>query len=303
MHGEVARNFRDKDRMKAVLRAHGVPVAKSRLITSSTDATRFASEVGFPIIVKPRAGLGARSTFRIQTRAELDLLLAKSPPSAADPYQAEEFVEGWESTCETVSIDGQHVWRSGTHYLPGPLEVLENPWMQYCVLLPRDTSERHFRDFDPVNGAALTALGMKTGLSHMEWFRRKDGSVLVNEVGARPPGANIMPLMTHAHQRDMWRLWAELMAFSTFTPPERVMAAGTAFFRGQGQGRVAAVRGLAEAQAEVGALVVDKKLPQIGQPRSKSYEGEGWAVVAHPDTKVVMQALKRLVELVRIEYA
>lgn len=303
MHGEVARNFRDKDRMKAVLRAHDVPVAKSRLITSQSEAKTFADAVGFPIIVKPRAGLGARSTFRIKTQADLDALLQKSPPSPHDPYQAEEFVEGWESTCETVTIDGQHVWRSGTHYLPGPLEVLENPWMQYCVLLPRDTGEQHFRSFDAVNGAALTALGMNTGLSHMEWFRRKDGSVLVNEVGARPPGANIMPLMSHAHQTDMWRVWAELMAFSRFTPPTRVLAAGTAFFRGQGQGKVVAVKGLAEAQAEVGQYVVDRKLPVVGQPRSKSYEGEGWAVVAHPDTRVVMQALKRLVELVRIEYA
>lgn len=303
MHGEVARNFRDKDRMKAVLREHGVPVAKSRLITSPSDARQFADQVGFPIIVKPRAGLGARSTFRVKTQAELDALLQKSPPSLHDPYQAEEFVEGWESTCETVTIDGRHVWRSGTHYLPGPLEVLENPWMQYCVILPREVDERHFRDFDGVNGAALTALGMKTGLSHMEWFRRKDGTVLVNEVGARPPGANIMPLMSHAHQTDMWRVWADVMAFSRFAPPTRVMAAGTAFFRGQGQGKVTAVKGLAEAQAEVGEYVVDRKLPVVGQPRSKSYEGEGWAIVAHPDTRVVMQALKRLVELVRIEYA
>lgn len=307
MHGDVARNFRDKDRMKAVLRAHGVPVAKSRLITSTQDAHRFATEVGYPIIVKPRAGLGARSTFRVKSLAELDALLAKNPATVGDPYQAEEFVEGWESTCETVTIDGQHVWRSGTHYLPGPLEVLENPWMQYCVLLPRDTTERHFREFDPLNAAALDALGMKTGLSHMEWFRRKDGSVLVNEVGGRPPGANIMPLMSHAYQTDMWRKWAELMAFGRFDPPNRALATGTAFFRGTsptpGHGRVVAVHGLAEAQAEVGPYVVERKLPVVGQPRSKSYEGEGWAVVAHPDTRVVMQALKRLVELVRIEYA
>jgi len=303
MHGLAARNFREKDRMKSVLRKHGVPVARSQLLASEPAVRRFAAEVGLPIVVKPPAGLGARSTFRVATQADLDALLKKRPPSASDPYQAEEYVDGWESTCETVTLDGQHVWRSGTHYLPGPLEVLENPWMQYCVLLPRDEGEKHFREFDAVNGAALDALGMKTGLSHMEWFRRRDGTVLVNEVGARPPGANIMPLMSEAYGCDMWAKWAELMAHDRFVAPTRQFAAGTAFFRGQGQGKVKAVHGLAEAQAEVGAYVVDRKLPVVGQPKSSSYEGEGWAVVKHPDTAVVMRALKRLVELVKIEYA
>ena len=40
-----------------------------------------------------------------------------------------------------------------------------------------------------LNARALAALGMGTGLSHMEWFLRKDGSPVVSEVGARPPGA------------------------------------------------------------------------------------------------------------------
>ncbi|MFO0747208.1 MAG: ATP-grasp domain-containing protein [Myxococcota bacterium] len=303
MHGAAARNFREKDRMKAVLRQAGVAVARSRLLTSADEVKRFVDEVGFPIVMKPPAGLGARATFRVQSDADVKAAIARVAPSPASPYQAEEFVEGRENTCETVTVNGRHVWRSGTHYLPGPLEVLENPWMQYCVLLPSDAADPDFRVFDDVNGRALDALGMTTGLSHMEWFMRKDGTPMVNEVGARPPGAGIMPLMSHAHACDMWKKWAELMAWDRFDPPARVRAAGVAFFRGQGTGKVVAVRGLAEAQAEVGVHVVDRKLPAVGQAKSASYEGEGWAVVAHESTAVVVHALRRLVELVRIEYA
>lgn len=302
VHGEVARNFRDKDRMKKVLRAAGVSVARSRLLRSREDVMAFVREVGLPIVLKPPAGLGARATFRVKDARELEAALARLAPSAERPYQAEEFVEGRESTCETVTVGGRHVWRSGTHYLPGPLEVLENPWMQYCVLLPREADDPTFRAFDKTNATALDALGLRHGLSHMEWFLRRDGTPMVNEVGARPPGANIMPLMTHAHRRDMWAAWAELMALDTFVPPRRVVAAGTAFFRGQGRGRVARIRGLTEAQAEVGAFVVERRLPVVGQPKATSYEGEGWAVVAHERTDVVVHALKRLVELVRIDY-
>jgi hypothetical protein len=303
MHGESARNFREKARMKAVLREAGVSVARSRLLTSQYEVEKFVAEVGFPIVLKPPAGLGSRATFRVKSQSELKVAMARLAPSMSAPYQAEEFVTGRENTCETVTINGQHVWRSGTHYLPGPLEVLENPWMQYCVLLPREANDPEFRRFDAVNGRALDALGMRSGLSHMEWFLRRDGTPMVNEVGARPPGAGIMPLMSYAHNCDMWAKWAELMAFDRFTPPTRKLATGVAFFRGQGRGRVSKVTGLDAAQSEVGSLVVDRRLPVVGQSKSTSYEGEGWAVVAHENTQVVMRALKRLVELVKVEYA
>jgi hypothetical protein len=59
---------------------------------------------------------------------------------------------------------------------------------------------------DQREGAA--ALGIETGMSHMEWFLRADGSPIVSEVGARPPGVHLMPMMGMAHEVDMWAKWA-----------------------------------------------------------------------------------------------
>jgi hypothetical protein len=298
---QVARNFREKARMKEVLRRHGIPVARHRLVHEVAEAEAFVREVGFPIVAKPPAGLGARATWRVNSVEELHYALARFDLAPHRPVQCEEFVTGRENTCETVMLRGEVVWHSGTHYLNAPLEVLENPWMQYCVVLPREEQPEH-QAFQPVNDAALRALGLESGLSHLEWFLREDGTPMVSEVGARPPGANIMPLMTYAFDCDMVKKWAQLTAFGVFEPPVRAYATGTAFFRGQGQGRVRAVHGLDEAQREVGAWVVDRQLPQLGQPKSASYEGEGWAVVRAPDTATVMHALRRLVSLVQIEY-
>jgi hypothetical protein len=142
---------------------------------------------------------------------------------------------------------------------------------------------------------------MGTGLSHMEWFRREDGSVAVSEVAARPPGAQFTTLISYAHDMDFYRGWARLMAYETFDPPPRRYAAGIAFLRGQGQGRVRAVHGLARAQQELGPLVVEVRLPQAGQAASGSYEGEGYVVLRHPETAVVAGALQRLVRLIRVE--
>lgn len=300
---QAATRFRDKDAMKEALRRAGVPVARSTLAESARELETFVREVGFPVVVKPQAGLGSRATFRIASDAQLRAMLQMGfSPTKAKPAQVEEFVQGREHTCETVSIGGRPVWRSGTRYFPGPLEVLENPWIQYCVMLPREDADPTFRSFDAINGAALSALGMGTGLSHMEWFLRDDGSMLVSEVGARPPGVHIMPLMSLAHDTDMIAAWAELMTFDRFTPPARKYAAGVAFFRCQGRGdRVVSVTGVQQMQAELGSTIAQFVVPRVGMSRAEGYEGEGYAIVRDPSTEVVKNALHRLVSEVRVD--
>lgn len=302
MRTRVARNFRDKAQMKQVLREAGLPCARSRLLERDEDAWALVEEVGYPIIVKPVDGLGSRATWRINNEAELQNAIKSLRPSIDRPLQGEEFVTGTEHTCETVTIHGKPVWYSGTHYLPGPLEVLENPWMQYCVLLPREADLPMFRDFWPTNTAALQALGMRTGLSHMEWFVRRDGSACISEVGARPPGVHIMPMNSLAHETDLIADWVRLMVLDEFVPKERQWSVGTAFLRGQGAGkRVVAVHGLDAAHEAMGQHVVDKALPRVGQPRADGYEGEGWVMVKARDTATVKQALRDVISRVRVE--
>jgi phosphoribosylaminoimidazole carboxylase (NCAIR synthetase) len=138
----------------------------------------------------------------------------------------------------------------------------------------------------------------------MEWFTRHDGSLAVNEVGARPPGVNIMPMMGLAHGIDFVAAWVRLMALDTFEPPTRVRAAGSAFLRGQGAGRrVAAVHGVQKVMEEVGRHVAIANLPEIGQARAEGYEGEGNIVVAADTTAEVMHALGRIIRTIRITYA
>jgi hypothetical protein len=309
MSSEIARRFRDKDRMKEVLRASGVPVARSALVSSLEELKGFVRKVGFPIIVKPQAGLGAKATHRVEDEADLEGLEEMGlQPTHSRPLQVEQFVRAREHTCETVSIHGKSVWRSGTRYFPTPLEVLEKPWVQYCVLLPREV-EAPWTSFAPINDAALEALYGKdrevtgTALTHMEWFLCDDGAMLVNEVGARPPGVQIMPLMSITHGVDMISKWAELIAFDRFTPLERRCAAGAAFFRGQGGGdRIVSVQGLEAAIEAAGSSLVEMRTPKVGQSRAASYEGEGWATVKHATTEGVKQALLALIENVQVRY-
>ncbi len=300
MGAVASNNFRDKARMKTVLSAAGIPCARHRLCTSVEEALTFAREVGYPLVVKPPAGAGTIATYQVQNENDLRGAVGSHHPSAERPSLVEEFMTGDEHSFEVVSINGRPVWYSLTRYLPQPLDVMRNPWIQWCVVLPRGIDGPEWAPVRKVGFATLEALGMQTGLSHMEWFRRPDGSAVVSEIGARPPGAQIVSLNNYANDFDLYRAWARLMVDDVFDPPTQRYAVGAAFFRGQGNGQVVRVEGLEAAQREIGPLVVEANLPRPGQPKSSSYEGEGYCIVRHPNTAVVEKALQVLVSRVRV---
>ena len=300
MDVETARNFRDKARMKDVLREHGLPCARHWLARTKAEALAVADEY-VPLVAKPPAGAGARNTMRVDTKEELAGYLRTCPPKPEEPLLLEEFILGKEHSFDTVSLGGRHLFHSISRYTPTPLEVMENPWIQWCVVLPRNIEGDSYDDIRAAGRGALDALGMVTGLTHMEWFRRPDGSIAISEVAARPPGAQFTTLLSYAHDLDFYRAWARLVVQDVFEPPERNWAVGALFLRGQGRGQVQTVHGIEEARRELGELVVDAKLPRPGQKRADSYEGEGYVILRHPETETLEEGLARLVRLVRVE--
>ena len=309
MDQRAARNFRDKAHMKELFAEHEVPCARHRLCASTAAALEFAAVIGYPLVGKPPAGAGAKSTSRCEDEQQLREFLQHVRPAPGNEVLLEEFVQGREFSFDSVTLHGRHVMHNICCYYPTPLEVLEQPWVQWCVVLPRELDAPEFRDIHRLGPAALDVLGMWTGMSHMEWFRRQDGSIAISEVAARPPGAQFMSLIGHVLDTDMYRAFAQLMVFETFHTMPRQFAAGAAYLRGQlpggqrAEGRVAvrAVRGWREVQRQLGHLVVEARLPAIGHPPAATYEGDGYVIVRHPETQVVREAVQHIVRTVRVE--
>ena len=303
MDESTARNVRDKARMKDVLREAGVPCARHALVHDAAHARAFAGEVGFPLVAKPPAGAGSQATYRLNEREALESWLSALPPSGDQPALLEEFLLGEEHTFDSVSLGGSTVWWSISDYRPPPLDVVRNPWIQWTVLLPRDVTGPDYTGIRDIGPAAVRALGVTDALTHLEWFRRPDGSVAVSEVAARPPGAQLTSMHGYAHDLDLYRGWAELMVLGRFQPAPRRSAVGTAYLRGLGKGRVRAVHGVEEVQRQVGHLVVEARLPRPGQPAAADYLGEGYVMVRDGETAVVQDALQLIIAGVRVELA
>ncbi len=300
----AAERFRDKGTMKDALRGLGIPVARHARLHSDADAFAFAESSGLPLVLKPPAGAGCKATYEVRSVSDLRRALAESRPSPQNEVLAEEFLEGNEYSFDTVCIHGKPVFHSISRYFPGPLEVSRNDWIQWVVVLPRDISHRGFDDIRKIGFEAVRKLGMGSGVTHMEWFRKTDGSIAVGEIAMRPPGAQFTSLLGYAHDVDMYRVWARAAVDDAFDGPlHRKYAVGIAYLRGQGHGRVAAVEGVDRAQRKVEGLVVEARLPTIGAPKSSSYEGDGYVIVRHPSDDVVLGATRELIETIRVRYA
>lgn len=298
---ETALNFRDKARMKDVLAAAGIPCARHRLVTSIREFWEFVDSVGFPVVAKPQAGSGARSTVRLEDRAQAVGWLQWEEVRAQRVILIEELVTGQEHSFDCVFLAGRPVFASVSRYHPTPLQVLENPWIQWAVILPRQLDG--YEDILAVGPAAIAALGLRTGLVHMEWFRRPDGGLAVSEAAVRPPGAQFTSLISLAHDFDLYAAWARLMVHETFDPPTRSHSVGAVYLRGQGRGRVVGIEGLEVAQQQVAGAVVEARLPPLGSSPSPHYEGDGHVIVRADTTSEVERMVDAILANVRVVLA
>lgn len=301
---KTAERFRAKALMKDTLRQHGLPCARHRLVSAPEAAVAFAEQVGFPIVLKPPAGAGCKSTWRVDDRAALEEVLREVRPSPDQPVLAEEFLRGTEGSCEMVVLGGKVQAHSISHYLPGPLEVVRTPWIQWVCLLPRDISDPLHQEVAALGQRTVTALGLEDGVAHMEWYRRDDGTLAIGEIAARPPGGQLAMMTGLVHEKSIYRTWACAVVDGTFEGPwQRRYAAATIFLRGVGTGRVTRVDGLEDVHRRLGPMIIEAKIPTPGDSKSDSYEGEGYLVLRDADEARLREAVRLVLDTVRVRYA
>lgn len=300
MDMETAHNFRDKSRMKLLFEEAGLPCARHGVVTNVAEALAFTNQCPYPLVVKPIAGAGSQATFRVSSHPEMQNAFKAIESHVSEGVILEEFIQGEEYSLDSFSLNGKVLGQTINHYKPTPLEVMANPSMQWQVILRKEVMNKDYDDIRAAGKKVLDKLGMKTGLSHMEWFRRKDGSIAISEVAARPPGAQFTTLISRACDFDVINAWVRLMIFDSPVIPKIKYSSGAAYLRGQGQGRVTFVEGVDRIRSRYNDLITDIRIPRHGQEKSASYEGEGFIILRHPDSRVVENALADIVSTIKV---
>jgi formate-dependent phosphoribosylglycinamide formyltransferase (GAR transformylase) len=288
---------RDKPAMKDALRAAGLPCAESAAVGSLAEIEAFAERVGYPLAVKPRAGLGGIGARRVDNSAELRSAAVALNVGGGGSAAVEEWIEGHEGFYDTLTIGGNVVHEFVAHYYPPVLQALADRRLSPQIAATNRVEVSSYVELRQIGRKVIEALGIETAATHMEWFFGPKG-LKVSEIGARPAGERIWDLYCVGNDLDLWREWA--MAIVHGRPgarPSRRLATGSVQVRPDRDGRVAGYENLDEVLKAIKPYVFQWHLPRVGSatdPIYKGYLNNAWFRLRHPD----YDELRRLMTMV-----
>lgn len=195
---------RDKSATRAALAAHGVPQPVSRLVGHLDQARAAADELGYPVVLKPRAGVASEGVVLVHDAVELaehfattGATPAEDLPAADDAVLVEEYLDGPEISVDTAVHHGRptpvHVARKEIGFAPFFEEIGHT--VSGCDPLLRDPALLRVLE------GTHAALGYRDGTTHTELKITADGPKVI-EVNGRLGGDLIPYLGSRASGTD-----------------------------------------------------------------------------------------------------
>lgn len=204
-----------KSKMKAKYAEAGIPTARYHLVGDFEAAKAFANEVGYPVVVKPDNGVGAGSTYRLSADSELEFFFATKDNSVQ--FIMEEFVDGEVRTYDAIiNSKGEPVLETG-NVTPNSLMDVMNNQDNSVFYIVKDLPD----DLRDAGRRTVKAFNVRSRYVHLEFFilKRdqkglgKAGDILGLEVNMRPPGGIAPDMENYANGVDVYKMWADMMAF------------------------------------------------------------------------------------------
>ena len=210
-----------KSKMKEFYAKAGIPTARYYLVEDLKGCRDFIKKVGYPVVVKPDNGVGASHTYKLTSDQELESFMAEK--EADVPYIMEEFVHAEVNSYDAIIDErGEPLFETGNVTPMSIMDIVnENDNSVYYILrdLPEDTRKAG-RDM-------VKAFGVKSRFVHFEFFRLtqdqkglgKAGQVVGLEVNMRPCGGFTPDMINFAHSTNVYKIWADMIAFGRSDMP------------------------------------------------------------------------------------
>src|SRR5438093_1322580 len=201
--GEISRMKR-KSLMKRFFVRAGLTPGRGRVCRSPQTARAFVEEVGYPVVAKPDAGVGAAATFRLDNATDFERYLAEKPTI---DYILEEYLSGTLLTYDgLVNRRGEVVFGSSFYYSSGVMEAVNaDTDIWYCIT--REVPP----DVEAAGRAIARTFRLRERPFHFEFFRLGDGSLVPLEINVRPPGGLTVDMFNAANDIDFYRGWASMV--------------------------------------------------------------------------------------------
>ncbi len=210
-----------KSKMKEFYQRAGIPTARYHIVDTVEGCKAFIAETGYPVVVKPDNGVGASHTYRLTSDRELEEFFQNREPDIS--YIMEEFVFAEVNSYDAIiDSDGQPMFETGNVTPMSIMDIVndEDNSIYYILKdLPEDTRA--------AGRAAVKSFGVKSRFIHFEFFRLtrdqaglgKKGQVVALEVNMRPSGGFTPDMINFAHSTNVYKIWADMIAFNRSTMP------------------------------------------------------------------------------------
>ena len=214
-------NIKYKSRMKEFYRRAGIPTARYHMVDTLENCLNFAEKVGYPVVAKPDNGVGASHTFKIENDGEMKRFFELKWPDTI--YIMEEFVNGEVNSYDAiVDSKGEPMFETGNITPMSIMDIVnksDNSIFYILKDLPDDTRA--------AGRATLKSFGVKSRFVHFEFFRLlkdqeglgKKGDIVALEFNMRPSGGVTPDMIDFAHSTDVYKIWADMIAFDRSTMP------------------------------------------------------------------------------------
>ena len=307
IHGTTSKTAwlcRDKPAMKDAARAAGIACAASARVATVAEAEAFAKKTGYPLICKPLDGAGASGTHKVTNDAELATALGTLNVAKGRTIAMEEFLTGHEGFYDTLSVCGKPVIDFACHYYPNVLVAMRTRWISPQIVTTNRIDGGHYQDLRTMGQQVITALGIWTSPTHMEWFRGDKG-LKFSEIGCRPPGVGVWDLYCAANEFDLYAAWAHAIVHEKVPfQPSRKYAAGMIALRPDRDGTISHYEGLDEIQRRYREWILDVHTPAPGtatQGVEGGYMANAYVRMRHPDYDTLRSMLNAVGETVKVK--
>jgi predicted ATP-grasp superfamily ATP-dependent carboligase len=209
----AARAVTDKLTQRRLLAAAGLPTPRCRVVSDPADLADALDVVGLPAVLKPRSGAGSAHTCRVDTvadaRRRLTEFRAAIGPASRPDFVVEEYLRGdpavagpgWGDyvSVESVTVHGivRHVEVTGKF-------PLAEPFRETGYVVPSTLDQQYRASVLELTTAAVEALGIRYGVTHVEVKLTPDGPRII-EVNGRL-GGYVADLVRRARGVDLIRL-------------------------------------------------------------------------------------------------
>ena len=221
-HTEDMPRIKYKSKIKEFYTKAGIPVARYHLVDNVENCQDFIKLVGYPVIVKPDNGVGASHTFKLSS--DQDLLQFFNEKEADTQYIMEEFIDAEVNSYDAViDSNGDPMFETGNVTPDSIMDIVNNSDNSIYHIV-KNLSE----DVRTAGRATVKSFGVKSRFVHFEFFRLlndhegmgKKGDVVALEVNMRPCGGFSPDMMNYANSTNVYKIWADMIAFDHSTLPD-----------------------------------------------------------------------------------